>query len=754
MGTGTEGKVISTEEMLKYFEDFDAIKFKYGYINDEQIHQDWGKYARIVKYEESNQHASLTKRSYGDFYGNLNLVYDEKILNQKNLRLLELVLDKVICQYINIDGIERLFSETYIEFEWEMHLSADYKKHNMKYYRDHFFHQIRNAYMMLVLMEEYGFFEQIKKVLLDTGESKVSRYVCRILEQQRYAMSEAIAGLRGKNEEDEENKENEIEFCTRNLIYMAALMAALFHDIGYPEAYYMQTSRHIMDYIVNFHELNSGNGNIKKVYSLLQNSLLFRVVSFEEIENRICNVKKPDHGALSAIVFLLHFYENGAIYKLTPYKTAAVELAALAIYNHTNAYEISDKKKINCDSYRPCFSLNPISYLLRICDDMQEWDRIYFVISNKSNPIFCNKCKTPILGKRERDNDENIIVRYKCNCNSERQGKEWDRFSRIFDGDSGFSYRRIYNVSVCDELRLSRYKINESFGNKEKLLIKLHYDPYKLLHVTYLNHTYAKSRIKELNSLKKFFANQREIPQIYLDYFVTSNPVHIKVEILERYLGNAEERGKKYIELIEKGNYAESIFNECVMEVFGECQCLISDFFDGRFDIGGSSCKILPYLEGAMKFYVKLYLCQIISKMNNMDYKKPVEDFVRHQGRCLSENLKKYPELQCLTEDCFLQFSKIYEFIPGMGCYSEKYYKQFENGARKKYLYPESEYWGEIESEDYYYVALAKYLDTQAYEPLLSRKKEIDYIDAYTDLYIFSRMRPEIKRKEAESKNG
>lgn len=34
------------------------------------------------------------------------------------------------------------------------------------------------------------------------------------------------------------------------------------------------------------------------------------------------------------------------------------------------------------------------------------------------------------------------------------------------------------------------------------------------------------------------------------------------------------------------------------------------------------------------------------------------------------------------------------------------------------------------------------------YEPLLSRKKEMDYIDAYTELYLFCLMKPEIKRKE------
>ena len=221
----------------------------------------------------------------------------------------------------------------------------------MKFYRDHFFHQVKDTYMMYMLLKDHGFYECVRNILLNEIESKVSRFVCRSLVQQRYYESERVRELRTENKDP--------EFYIRNLIYMASFMAGLFHDIGYPEAYYMTTSRHIRDYIASIHELNSEKSSMNRIYALLQNSLLFRVEPFEAIESKIKDSRKPDHGALSAIIFLLHFYENGAIYTLSPYKKAAVELAALAIYNHTNKYGIQGED--NYLTYRQCFSLNHIS---------------------------------------------------------------------------------------------------------------------------------------------------------------------------------------------------------------------------------------------------------------------------------------------------------------------------------------------------------------------------------------------------------
>lgn len=852
MSTSKKVTYISTDEMIKAFENFDAIAFKYGYKSMEEMNEDWERYSRIVQHEKSNQLAGLTKRNYAGDYANLNLVYGDKKQNQQNMKLIELVSNKVINEYINIPGMERLFSETYIEFEWEMHLSADYKKHNMKFYRDHFIHQIRDAYMMWHFMDKYGFYEHIKTVLENENESKVSRFVHKHLIQQKYHEYPEIRELRRTN-----------EFYIRNLIYMAGFMAALFHDIGYPEAYYMTTSCHITDYIASLHELNEGGSNTKKIYSLLQNSLLFRVVPFEEISRKI-NEKKPDHGALSAVIFLLQFYENGAIYRLEPYKTAAVELAALAIYNHTNKYDVLEAK--NATAYRPCFTLNPISYLLRICDDLQEWDRIYFVISNKSNPLFCNKCRTPIIGKKLTDQEGKVNgVCYECNCKGiighcrKEENDSVYCFSQAFDGKYGFPYRRIYNVSVCSHLEIS---IGDTADSQRKMCVHLRYDPYKLLHISYLHPTYAKYRITELNSVKKLLDSQRIIPQIYLDYFVTSNPIHIKVKLLEDYLKKTGDedftlddifmRGGdplSAVEVLEKKiyekckpligkfiqnegickdcgyceNYIHSLKNICYENGTDEdgylaCQdevnrrclsalvmrrmsvtetdmeqlkeavadnsnisklikeknlrypdfkktCLqqketerASIFYEKRFGTVKENAKWLSavcpnnkmrdYLERAAGLYIRLYIYQSICKKNNMHYDKTVEDFVRSEGRKLSEKYAEYPELRCLIEDCFLQFSRMYENMGELKYYPLNYYEQYENGKRKEYLYPDKKKLYEYESEDYYYKALMRYIDAQNYKPILTQKwrGDTDYIDAYTDLYLFHLMVEEQKQ--------
>ena len=185
MGKDRKITLFSTEEMLQELSAFDPVAFKYYYgssqqqIKEEiiQSKEKAKRYGNIVEYEKSHQFSCLTKRNYAGDYENLNLVYGEREDTLRNINLMELVLNKWISQYINIDGMERLFSETYIEFEWEMHLSADYKKHNMEFYRDHFFHQVKDTYMMYRLLKDHGFYERIKEILLNGSESKISRYV-------------------------------------------------------------------------------------------------------------------------------------------------------------------------------------------------------------------------------------------------------------------------------------------------------------------------------------------------------------------------------------------------------------------------------------------------------------------------------------------------------------------------------------------------------------------------------------------------
>lgn len=795
----------STDAMLHELRMFDPIIFKYYYdeASDSVQRRIAGdanealKYARILEYERSQQFACLTKQNYADDYANLNLVYGEQENALRNINLMELVSTKWISQYINIDGMERLFSETYIEFEWEMHLSADYKKHNMKFYRDHFFHQVKDTYMMYKLLKDHGFYECVKDILLNESISKVSRFVCRSLLQQEYQETDKIRKLRPENDDP--------DFYIRNMIYMAAFMAGLFHDIGYPESYYMTTSRHIRDYIASIHELNSEESSVNRIYALLQNSLLFRVEPFENIENRLKNIKKPDHGALSAVIFLLHFYENGAIYTLPPYKKAAVELAALAIYNHTNKYGIQGEEEYSI--YRPCFSLNPISYLLRICDDLQEWERIYFVVSDKSNIVICNKCKTPIIGYRE-EKDGELISRYRCNCQFMSQkdttiqtdNRENDCYVQAFDGVSKFSYRRIYNVSVCDGVSLKG-----TAESDKKLLFRLHYDPYKLLHVAYQNGTYAKYRISELNSLKRLFECQKEIPAIYLEYFVTSNPIHIKIKILEEYLeykysrmiGPPEMRKswrKSFIQNIMQENSAEKIFevvnfekklNEKTDRIREHVNSIENRFVDDlkcshSNNVAQYKRKLKMYLNMAIKFYSKLLVYQWLNEyLNNYRNESFTETrqikYGQYKYLLLSSEWKfarQYfytPELRCMVEDCFLQFTRMYLDISECDFFPDEYYKQYENGEREeifrctyvnnrgkkitKNIARDKRYFNE--SKEYYYTALGRYLDAELYHPINMKRKDGDkeinvikdkIVDAYTDLYLFYLLDQEMKR--------
>lgn len=795
--------LFSTEELLQELTEFDPIAFKYYYgKSQEEIkngivadNAEAERYKSIVEYEKSHQFSSLTKRNYAGDYENLNLVYGERENTLRNINLMELVLNKWISQYINIDGMERLFSETYIEFEWEMHLSADYKKHNMKFYRDHFFHQVKDTYMMYKLLKDHGFYERIREILLNGSESKVSRFVSRSLIQQNYYESDQVRKLHSFNSGGDD------EFYIRNLIYMATFMSGLFHDIGYPEAFYMTTSRHIRDYIASIHELNADGSGINKIYSLLQNSLLFRVESFENIEERLTSTK-AEHGTLSAIIFLLHFYENGAIYTLSPYEKAAVELAALAIYNHTNQYGIQGKKEYSM--YRSCFALNPISWLLRICDDLQEWERIYFVISDKSNIVICNNCKTPIIGFRE-ESKRGCISRYRCNCqflqdqgDDSKDTTNADKQIQAFDGNSKFSYRRIYNVSVCDKVEIKTVR-----GTDTKMLCRLHYDPYKLLHVTYLNSTYAKYRISELNQLKKLLECQKGIPQLYLDYFVTSNPVHIKVKLLEEYLEyryadkpESENWKKGYIENItgtegpplssevtEFDTWRDKRADEITQST--SISLLKEEFLRSITTIVNNSHSekfqhdMKKYIEMVVDFYAKLLIYQWVNEyLNNFriqSYKNHYQVEYHRRNYILlqsewnfAQEYFKTPELRCMVEDCFLQFTRMYLDITECDFFPKNYYEQYKNGEREKIFQVRfddengNEFKDDIakekryfhESEDYYYKALLRYTDAELYQPIAMERKEdeqvIDIvgekrIDAYTDLYLFYLMDKEMK---------
>lgn len=749
---------MNQKEMLTYYRQFDPIEKKYRRYFDSSPDNMYDElYNRFCKYETDRQFSDLTKKEFGDIYANLKLVYAAEDLIEEIVEIYYLIYDRVINQYLCIDGMERLFSENYINFEWEMHLGIDYAEHSMKFYRDHFIHQVRDAYSMDMLLE-HGYAEKIMDILGDEGSSKIAGYVCKHVNLQLERKDDVLPPD-PEPKKDEENKQNKKNFYLENIIYMSSYMSALFHDIGYPEVANMQSGRNILAYIANVYNFGSGHVDFDRIITVLQNSLLFRIVSPKEIRTRI-EKEKIDHGAVSALMFLLHFYENGAIYRLEPYKKCAIELAGLAIYNHTNTYsDILQDNDAKTALYTRCaFVLNPISYLLRVCDDMQEWERIYFEISSHANIIFCNKCHTPIVRRKWKETEENDYdVYYLCNCNQRNDKQSIEStgvFGPIFRRGI-FPYRRLYNVTVCTDI--------EFIIRKNRHIFVLNYDLERLLNVAYINPSYAKYRIKELNQLKKMFIRQDIQELTFIKYFISANILFIKAYIVDKYLEGKlgkrllgsylrpvftaateenpvpdeakreedekkeederkkeEDERKKKIE--EKEDNILTNLHEC-MKVQSEkiYESIKDDLKTDEFN----HPRIRSSLKNHFLIYIYIDLAMLTGKFANTHANKEVCQTICGRLEKLWKKFKDSTQFTAdtlyLLQDCCIQAARMYRDEELYACkdYPDKYLEQFKSDRG---------------IEDYYY----RFAHSDNYQPVNQRAaSDTDKIDAYTDLYVF-----------------
>jgi len=746
------------DEMLKHYEEFDPILFKYdipaiteGLCTCEQAElselvdiqkqeeiPNWNRscpqtnlqqYGELLKrrltnylrhYEAANDLASLTKRDFSHVMANLHMIYHSewKKINRQ-ARLIDLVSKRVISGYIGIDGLERLFSDQYIDFEWEMHLGMNHSEHKMDFYRDHFIHQVRDAYMLDLLLEQDKLYQPVLKTLMHSSASKVSQYFCTMVERQRQLVQSSPI---------EKYLRFDKEFIPRNIIKMAAYMSGIFHDIGYPETYLRSLQRRFAKYMPSSAAINRQQTAIDARFSLLQNSLLFRVVPLQEIQARV-NRGKVDHGTLSALAFLLHFYENGIIFKLEPYKAAAIELAALAIYNHTYKYAVSEKPGTKTDENKARFVSNPISYLLRICDDLQEWDRVYFEISSRSNILICPRCQMPIIGKVDGDKWHQYI----CSCPLPDIKTQ---FQRAFDGSDSFPYRRVYNVSVCDSVEfepLKKAAENPTWANASDAVVHLNYDAYRLLHIAYISPGYAGYRIRELNKLKPLLFCQSLLPRLWLDYFVTSNPILIKTKLIGKLYTSDQYKYRLNYKLETKPEASDDNSISAFLKTERE---KLSNFINPIIDSWASGeNKFVEAVKRSIGLYSRLFLYQMLHFKAKADPKESLWE-AAHQALAkeISETYTGSKEFRCLLGDSLLQLSRIYpkEVLVNQEGYPEDYLTQFEPGDWKKALCND-----DVEgSPDFYDTAVERYTDQQSYQPLQSND-DLDKIDAFHDLGFF-----------------
>lgn len=506
-------KILNNENFIAFLNSFDTIKHKYFWDLDEKQYDSNLKKSTVQI--SSNYFNGGTRTNYSsldkwcDVNDIINTVYFDR--NEQSIdyiNIIRRVVEKFINQYVDIENMDILFNHHFFNFEKMMH--EEYRNNEKPYYRDHYIHQVRNMYEMFVMLDDFSLYDNLVKNQFDNNR-EIGNYLLRnIANSKNGKYKYDIDTLKkifndfGKNEES--NIDN---YLKHYIIYSTVIVSALLHDIGYPLEFLGRVGDSFEEFLPISELFFESKIDISYIHDVLRTSLLFNIISFQEIKQRLL---KHDHGALSAIVLLLFFYKSGQINTMVPVKRAIIELSSVVIYNHTIKYEFQTLKKEHL--YQNIYVKNPISYLFRLCDDIQEWQRVYYEITDKSNIFICPKCLMPMI-KIEKNNKG---IEYRCACN---------QVSGIRLNE--FDYRRTMNAIACKKIIIK--KNNDNFLN-----IKIDYGLTELLQLSMYNHFYAHYRQDELYSLKRSAMLQRDLSYIYIDGIISYNPIYLKIEILKKYI--------------------------------------------------------------------------------------------------------------------------------------------------------------------------------------------------------------------------
>ena len=609
------------EGMLRYFSLFDPIEYRYSIEETfKKRKQDmcdtlWGNkervilleeqqrqiYGLIARYEESHSQIENIGADSSDILKNLRLIYGESEPIKDYIRVYEIVQRKLISGYLQIEGLSNLFHQKYFEFEWAQHTGLNYKSHRQSYYRDHFIHQAKDTYeAMRFLVKMPSLQDTIINAFIEDN-TVVADYIQKAVTGEYSAVSgEPDAKVIYQNlygsEFDfsvpfpDESKSLAHRHIYKNIIKSAMIMAGLFHDIGYPIQYvndnkdqlseFLPTARFFFDPAVHWDDM----------LGKLSDSLLRKIVPYDRLKDAL---DAQLHGTLSAMAFLLYFYENGSIYNLRPAKRAAVELAALAMADHTNRFTILKHK--DAGYYRMTSFRNPLSFLLRFCDDIQEWGRTYFLVSSHDSVRFCSKCRLPIISC-EYLHGETRMRRNLCGCSAagatEKGGSTY-YYTQLENGNhnegdgtsssTGVLSRQLNHISISERVRVFRVATHHNFENEEYYLdflpgyendlirqgndvrnagdreadiiqvnrytsdreayiIQVDYTLSRLLHIAYFEPEFARYQAETLNRLKTLLNDNKNFPTTLIYSDISTNPITLKVKILERFMTNLHSR--------------------------------------------------------------------------------------------------------------------------------------------------------------------------------------------------------------------
>lgn len=401
-------------------------------------------------------------------------------------------MQKFLNEYIAIEGLGQLLVNNYGTIENNIFFEHDGSGRPIRI-REHAKHQMKNAYLGSVLLLDLGYAKDMAHNIYDE-ESSIAQYL----------VLQAVKVLRMKN--DDAPSRQSVLTKLEEWSYKIFMLSSMFHDIGYPLEYYLRAAKHLTDFPPYLKILSpTVKTPFSEVKALLLESQLFQLIDGEQIREKY---DRDNHGVLSAISLLMHFYYGGKIYSLSYEDRCIIEMSAIAIYRHTDRMT---------DCSRMVYRHDPISYFVRLCDDLQEWERFLVQINNKHNFLQCSNC-----GKVLEEKNGN----YYCPCGQ--------RFTKI----TQINNRKMNYICMCDSLFLE--------WENDLLTITLQFNLMKMLEILLDDYTAVLKRQEDLDKVKIFIENQNVSPPIRIDYFLSNNPLLIIDKIISES-GKTKEQIKKLI---------------------------------------------------------------------------------------------------------------------------------------------------------------------------------------------------------------
>ncbi len=456
---------ICDEEMYEYFETL-------FYQEDQRLPAKW-------RLEVAREAYGRTERYAPMLLGSKSLLYGAEDA-QKQACLLE-GFEKFLHEYVGVEGLEELFINNYGVIENHIFLEHDAQGQS-KNIREHAKHQMKNAYLGSVLLLDCKYGRDMAKNIYQ-AQSPITRYLRQEAERIFKRLHPRTA---------REPLEVELLSVLEEISYKAFMVSALLHDIGYPLAYYLRSAEQMTEYPPYLRILcPMVKVNFAELKSCLLDSRLFQLVEAKEIQKKY---QEDDHGVLSALSLLMHFYHNGRVYTLDAMQRCILETAAIAIYRHTDRFP---------EGERMVYLTDPISYMVRLCDDLQEWDRFKISISGKHNYLQCGRCGRKISESRGN---------YVCAC-----GQNYRKITQIPN-------QKVNYICLCDELEIRK--------DREETRIFLKFHLMKQLEILLEDYRAAYRTQKDLERVELMLRDQTLEPGISLGFFVSNNPVLLIQEML------------------------------------------------------------------------------------------------------------------------------------------------------------------------------------------------------------------------------